>query len=277
MESQSQLKKNLDYGVILKSIKSVYLPSGVFPKYKEVFIGRGLSVSSEVDKADVAIAIGGDGTILKEMDLLLDSGIPVLGINAGHLGFLADCEISKIDESITCLISGDYKIDSLPVIETTGPQNICVRALNEICISRAAEGGILHIQILVDGREVAVIASDGVMVSTPSGSTAYNLSCGGPILHPKLPVVIITPICPHLLAIRPIVVPLSAKIEFIILRSRGKKPLIMTDGTAKGGAMGQGDSIVIEESSLLCPVIKTGRRSDYYAMLGKKLGWGYRG
>ena len=261
----------------MKAIKSVYLSSGVISKYKDLFTKRNLAVHSDVNKADVAVAIGGDGTILKEMDLLLGKGIPILAVNAGHLGFLADCDISRIDESISCLIAGDYKIDNLPVVKTTGPENICVRALNEISISRAAEGGILHIQILVDGREVAVIASDGVMVSTPSGSTAYNLSCGGPILHPKLPVVIITPICPHLLAIRPIVVPLSAQIEFIIIRSRGKKPLIMTDGTAKAGAMGEGDSITIEKSSFLCPVIKTGRRSDYYAMLGKKLGWGYRG
>ncbi len=118
---------------------------------------------------------------------------------------------------------------------------------------------------------------DGVLVSTPSGSTAYNLSCGGPILHPNLPVAIITAICPHLLAIRPIVVPLSAHIEFTVIRSRGRNPLIMADGTAKCGSMKEGDTISVQSSSLTCPVIRTGRRSDYYALLGKKLGWGYRG
>ncbi|MCK5786202.1 MAG: NAD(+)/NADH kinase [Candidatus Sabulitectum sp.] len=261
----------------MKAVKKVYIPSPAAEEYGNLFTDSGIGVLTHPDGADAAIAIGGDGTILKVMDALLGTNLPILGVNAGHLGFLADSELDRVEDSITCLISGDYGIDDLPVLKTTGPGGVCVRALNEICISRAAEGGILHIRILVDGREIAVVASDGVLVSTPSGSTAYNLSCGGPILHPNLPVVIITAICPHLLAIRPIVVPLSSLIEFTILRSRGKNPLILADGMAKCGSMAEGDTIAVQPSSLTCPVIRTGRRSDYYAMLGKKLGWGYRG
>jgi NAD+ kinase len=264
-------------GVAVKAVKKVFIPGEAFEKYGSVFTDAGIEVVSTPDGADAAIAIGGDGTILKVMDVLLGSNLPILGVNAGHLGFLADSELEAVGDSITCLVSGDYEIDNLPVLKTTSPGGTCVRALNEICISRSAEGGILHIRVLVDGREVAVVASDGIMVSTPSGSTAYNLSCGGPILHPHLPVVIITAICPHLLAIRPIVVPLAARIEFTILRSRGKNPLILADGVAKCGSMAEGDTIAVESSSLTSPVIKTGRRSDYYALLGKKLGWGYRG
>lgn len=261
----------------MKVVKKVFIQSSAAEEYDSIFKSAGIDVLTQSEGADAAIAIGGDGIILKIMDTLLGSNLPILGVNAGHIGFLADCELEKVGDSIACLLSGDYEIDYLPVLKTTGPGGICVRALNEICISRAAEGGILHIRVLVDGREVAVMASDGVMVSTPSGSTAYNLSCGGPILHPNLPVVIITAICPHLLAIRPIVVPLSSQIEFTILRSRGKNPLILADGTAKCGSMTEGDTIAVQPSSLTCPVIRTGRRSDYYAMLGKKLGWGYRG
>ncbi|MCK5841299.1 MAG: NAD(+)/NADH kinase [Candidatus Sabulitectum sp.] len=261
----------------MKAVKKIFIPEPAAAEYGSIFENAGIDVFTQPEDTDAAAAIGGDGTILRVMDTLLGSNLPVLGVNAGHLGFLADCELARVGDSIACLLSGDYDIDDLPVLKTTGPAGICVRALNEICISRAAEGGILHIRVLVDGREVAVIASDGVMVSTPSGSTAYNLSCGGPILHPNLPVVIITAICPHLLAIRPIVVPLSSKIEFTILRSRGKNPLILADGVAKCGSMAEGDSIAVQLSSLTCPVIRTGRRSDYYAMLGKKLGWGYRG
>jgi NAD+ kinase len=264
-------------GVAVKPVKKVFIQEDASEKYGSLFAEAGVEVVSSPDLADAAIAIGGDGTILKVMDMLLGSNLPVLGVNAGHLGFLADCELDAVEDSIKCIISGDYKVDNLPVLKTTGPGGMQVRALNEICISRSAEGGILHIRVLVDGREVAVVASDGIMVSTPSGSTAYNLSCGGPILHPKLPVVIVTAICPHLLAIRPIVVPLSAKIEFAILRSRGKNPLILADGVAKCGSMEEGDTIVVKSSTLTSPVIKTGRRSDYYALLGKKLGWGYRG
>lgn len=261
----------------MKTVKKVFIPGSAAEEHGAVFISAGIDVLTQSGGADAVVAIGGDGTILKIMDTLLGSNLPVLGVNAGHIGFLADCELARIEDSIACLLSGDYEIDNLPVLKTTGPGGIRVRALNEICISRAADGGILHIRVLVDGREVAVMASDGVMVSTPSGSTAYNLSCGGPILHLNLPVVIITAICPHLLAIRPIVVPLSSRIEFTVLRSRGRNPLILADGTAKCGSMTEGDTIAVQPSSLTCPVIRTGRRSDYYAMLGKKLGWGYRG
>ncbi len=261
----------------MKPVNKVFISEQASSEYAHLLTEAGLELVTETNLADAVVAIGGDGTILREMDALLGDNLPILGVNAGHLGFLADCELDRISESLSCIRAGDYEIDYLPVLKTTGPGGVCVRALNEICISRAADGGILHIRILVDGREIAVLASDGVMVSTPSGSTAYNLSCGGPILHPNLPVVIVTPICPHLLAIRPIVVPLSSQIEFSILRSRGRNPLIMADGTAKCGSMKEGDSITVQPSSLACPVIRTGRRSDYYAMLGKKLGWGYRG
>jgi len=247
------------------------------PGCADLFENAGLEITGSADKAEAAIVVGGDGTILRAMDDLLGTEIPILGVNAGHLGFLADCELSSVSDSIECLLSGDYMTDLLPVLESTGPDGTRARALNEICINRCPDGGILHIRVLVDDREIAVMASDGVLVSTPSGSTAYNLSCGGPVLHPNLPVVIITPICPHLLAIRPIVVPLSSVIEFTVLRARGKDPMVLADGAAKCGSITQGESITVVRSGLTCPVIRTGRRSDYYEMLGRKLGWGYRG
>lgn len=261
----------------MKPVRRILLTGRDGLESRRIFEKAGFDLVSSADDAEVVVVIGGDGTILRAMDDLLGSSVPILGVNSGHLGFLADCELSTVGESIECLLSGDYMIDLLPVLETVGPGGVRVRALNEICINRCAEGGILHIRVYVDGREVAVMASDGVMVSTPSGSTAYNLSCGGPVLHPNLPVVIITSICPHLLAIRPIVVPLSSEIKFKIIRATGRDPLILADGAAKCGSIAEGETITVANSSLTCPVVRTGRRSDYYAMLGKKLGWGYRG
>lgn len=260
----------------MEPIRRVFI-TGDPRSIEDSFRSAGMEVVDSVSHAGAVVVAGGDGTILRTMDRFLEEGVPVLGINSGHLGFLADCDAGAVDETISCLASGDYLIDRLPVLETEGPGGTLVRALNEISINRCAEGGILHIQVLVDGREVAVMASDGVMVSTPSGSTAYNLSCGGPVLHPNLPVVIITPICPHLLALRPIVVPISSLIGFRVLRATGKNPLILADGAAKCGAIGPGEAIAVRRSGLACSVIRTGRRSDYYEMLGKKLGWGYRG
>lgn len=261
----------------VKCISRILIHGSASARHRDLFIQAGFELVDDLANAQIVVIFGGDGTILKGMAAYLGENVPILGVNAGHIGFLADCELAGLSDSIDCLLSGDYQIDTFPALKTTDPRGICVRALNEICISRAAEGGILHIRVLVDGREVAVVASDGILVATPSGSTAYNLSCGGPILHPNLPVVIITPICPHLLSIRPIVVSLSSKIEFTILRSRGKNPLILADGIAKCGSIKEGDTIAVQSSSQTCPVVRTGRRSDYYALLGKKLGWGYRG
>jgi len=261
----------------MKPIRRVLLRGHEIEHCRDLFENAGFQTVSFIEEAEVVAVVGGDGTILRAMDDLLGSSVPILGINAGHLGFLADCELSALSDSLDCLNSGDYMIDQLPVLETVGPGGIRVRALNEICINRCAEGGILHIRVYVDGREVALMASDGVMVSTPSGSTAYNLSCGGPVLHPNLPVVIVTSICPHLLALRPIVVPLSSEIRFEVIRATGRDPLILADGTAKCGAIAEGETITVVKANLSCPVVKTGRRSDYYSMLGKKLGWGYRG
>jgi len=261
----------------MKPVNRILLRGHEVEHCRRIFQEAGFQIVTSAEKAETVVVVGGDGTILRAMDDFLGSSVPILGVNAGHLGFLADCELSTINESMDCLSSGDYMIDLLPVLETVGPGGIRVRALNEICINRCAEGGILHIRVYVDGREVALMASDGVMVSTPSGSTAYNLSCGGPVLHPNLPVVIITSICPHLLALRPIVVPLSSEIRFEVIRATGRDPLILADGAAKCGAIAEGETITVANADLSCPVVKTGRRSDYYAMLGKKLGWGYRG
>lgn len=261
----------------MRQVKRILITGHTSEVFPETFLSAGLEPVETPEESQAVIAVGGDGTILRAMDQFLHTGVPILGVNAGHLGFLADCELSNLSGSLECLSSGDYMIDELPVLETECPGGVRVRAVNEICINRCAEGGILHIKVFVDDREVAVIASDGVMVSTPSGSTAYNLSCGGPVLHPNLPVVIVTSICPHLLALRPIVVPLDSRIGFRLLRARGKDPLILADGTAKCGSIAPGETITVTKSSLTCPVIRTGRRSDYYEMLGRKLGWGYRG
>lgn len=261
----------------MKRIRRILLRSQDEFHAPGIFKGAGLEIMESPDDAEAAVVVGGDGTILRAMDELLGTGLPILGVNAGHIGFLADCELSSVNESIQCLLSGDYMIDLLSVLETTGPEGTNVRALNEICINRRTDSGILHIKVLVDRREIADLASDGILVSTPSGSTAYNLSCGGPVLHPNLPALIITPICPHLLAIRPIVVPVSSLIEFTVTRARGRDPLILADGAAKCGSISPGQTISIRISDQKCPVIRTGRRSDYYEMLGRKLGWGYRG
>lgn len=261
----------------MKPIRRVFISGHNDPGLNESFIRGGFTIVGSSAEAEAVVTVGGDGTILRTMDELLGSGVPVLAVNSGHLGFLADCERSSVRDSMECLLTGDYMIDHLPVLKTTGPRGKKVRALNEICINRCAEGGILHIRVSVDDRQVALMASDGVLVSTPSGSTAYNLSCGGPVLYPDLPVVIITSICPHLLAIRPIVVPLTADIEFTVLRARGKDPLIIADGRAECGPIAQGESITVSASELKSPVIRTGKRADYFSTLGRKLGWGFRG
>ncbi|PIE53401.1 hypothetical protein CSA37_01725 [Candidatus Fermentibacteria bacterium] len=260
----------------MKKIRRVALRSSSPDSCAETIIEAGLQLVDNPAEADAVVVAGGDGTILRYMNELLPVKRPVLAVNAGHLGFLADCELESMADALGIIREGLYSISELPVIEADCGGSTA-RALNDICINRCPEGGILHITVSVDGGQVASIASDGVLVSTPSGSTAYNLSCGGPILHPNLPAVIINAICPHLLAIRPIVVPLSSVVKFTVTRAREKAPLILADGVSRCGSLEAGDSITVRDSGLRCPVIRTGESGDHYTVLGCKLGWGFRG
>lgn len=225
---------------------------------------------------DVAVVLGGDGSILRGMDHFLGEGIPVLGINAGHLGFLASAEKEDMLQILTSLASGDFMVEPLPLIRGEYPSGKLLRAVNDFSVNRSMMGGILHFEIFVGGARVATVAGDGLVVSTPMGSTAYGLSCGGPILDPGLPAILVVPICAHSLSLRPLVVPDTLTVSVRIGELRGTGPVVSADGRPSG-TLKESEIFRISKDEGVIRVIRFTDQPGYYHRLGKKLGWGSRG
>ena len=224
----------------------------------------------------VAVVLGGDGSILRGMDHFLDKGIPLLGINAGHLGFLASTEKEGMKHALTLLASGDYSVDSLPLLLGEYASGKRLRALNDFSFNRSMMGGILHFEIFVESTGVAAVAGDGLVVSTPMGSTAYALSCGGPILAPSLPAMLVVPICAHSLSLRPLVVPDDLSVSIRIGDLRGTGPVLSADGRPSG-TLRENETFRISRDEGACSVVRFADQPGYYHKLGQKLGWGSRG
>lgn len=170
-----------------------------------------------ISQADYVISLGGDGTMLETVSLVRKSGIPVLGVNTGRLGFLANVNKDDLEKAATLLIKEKFTLDKRELIELTGCDN-CFGdvnyALNEFTVHKQEGGAMIHIDTYVDGVFLNSYFADGLIVSTPTGSTAYSLSCGGPIMMPDSDNFIITPIAPHNLNVRPVVIPNKKVISF---------------------------------------------------------------
>jgi NAD+ kinase len=170
-----------------------------------------------ISMADYVISLGGDGTMLETVALVRKSGIPVLGVNTGRLGFLANVNKDDLEKAATLLIKEKFTLDKRELIELTGCDN-CFGdvnyALNEFTVHKQEGGAMIHIDTYVDGVFLNSYFADGLIVSTPTGSTAYSLSCGGPIMMPDSDNFIITPIAPHNLNVRPVVIPNKKVISF---------------------------------------------------------------
>ncbi|HEX2582874.1 MAG TPA: NAD(+)/NADH kinase, partial [Chlamydiales bacterium] len=174
----------------------------------------GVEALSTIDPKHIQflIAMGGDGTILRISRNFSHLDAPILGINLGHLGFMADVPISDIYPSLSDLLGGAYTIDHRLVLEgTTGVNSL--RAVNDFVLHRANNHSLIELAIHVDGTYVNTFLADGVIIATPNGSTAYSLAAGGPILSPSLDAVVITPVCPHTISNRPIVLTADKEIE----------------------------------------------------------------
>ena len=170
----------------------------------------------EMITCDVIISIGGDGTLLDSVTVVRDSEKPILGINTGRLGFLSNVSTTEIDEAIQALMQGNYTLDPRMLLEVTSPQKDFGEfnfALNEITIYKRSSASMIATHVTVDDRFLNTYWADGLIVSTPTGSTAYSLSCGGPIIMPGSQNIIFTPIAPHNLNVRPLVVPNDVKIR----------------------------------------------------------------
>lgn len=223
---------------------------------------------------DLMVVLGGDGTLLA-VARALPHPIPILGVNMGSLGFLTEVNRSELYPSLVRVLAGSYTLEerSLLAVELHRHEGetLRFRVLNDAVIGKSALSRIIELTLAVDGNLVGHFRADGLIISTPTGSTAYNLSSGGPILFPRLPVTVITPICPHTLSLRPLVVPDTSPIE-VALQTEREEVYLTLDGQ-EGTALRYRDRVVIRRSNTVVHLVKAAGRTFYESLRGK-LRWG---
>lgn len=231
------------------------------------------AVNREVigQESDVIAVFGGDGTLLDASHEMVEFDAPILGINTGGLGFLTETSINEVKESFTEILSDNYELQNRMLLKVDGPEEDGkLLALNDMVLSRNRLGRVFEVSAYVDGSFVTEYVCDGMIVSTPTGSTAYNLSANGPIVHSEVESIILNPICPHTLTNRPLIIPPSSEVRLQIESS--DECLITADGQDKITGLKQDDSIVIKRSEKDLTLINPGER-DFYHILRNKLHW----
>ncbi|WP_122894049.1 NAD(+)/NADH kinase [Arcobacter peruensis] len=271
-------------GIILRpsspELKPIYENiKSIFEKYNiEVFLEnnsakmikkKGLQLDELCEKIDFLVSVGGDGTLLSVVRKSYNYKKPVLGINLGTLGFLTDISMNEIENFLKNFTNKNYRIDSRMLIEGTLNLNSFV-AFNDIVITRKSISSMIKIDAKIDDKHFNSYYGDGIIISTPTGSTAYNLSVGGPILYPLTEAFLVTPVAPHSLTQRPLVMPADFEIEFTITDSQGA--VVIADGQDIY-ELEQNDSIKIKIAKQNAKMIHRCER-NYFDVLSEKLRWG---
>ena len=229
-------------------------------------------IASEID---LMLVLGGDGTMIATARMIGDHDVPVLGVNYGGLGYLAEFRIEELFSALESILSGNYRLDRrvmLAVELQRGNESPKTsRVLNDVVINKSALARIIEIEAYLDRYFVNAFRADGLIVSTPTGSTAYNLSAGGPVIFPSMNAVVITPICPFTLSNRPIVVPDNAEIE-LTLKTDHEEVALTLDGQV-GCPLKVGDRVVIRKSRTTFNLIQPSNR-NYFDVLRDMLRWG---
>ena len=226
--------------------------------------------------ADLIIAVGGDGTMLHAASLTASGVVPLLGVNRGRLGFLTDVSPADMLESLEEIIGGNYTTDlrlqlRAEITYADGSQKAAL-ALNDIVLQRRDTGRMLDFETRIDGRYVNTHMGDGLIAATPTGSTAYALSCGGPIIEPQLDAVVVVPICPHTLSDRPIVLPADQTIEVTLLQRDDTSAEVSVDGHTLGEFTTADRLLITRADSRIRLIHPPGY--DFYEILRSKLHWG---
>ncbi len=227
------------------------------------------------EQADLVVVLGGDGTLISVARLVGDRQVPILGVNLGSLGFLTEITLAEMYPALERCLKGDYEVSARMMLRVSlhrgGEEVKGHQVLNDMVINKGALARIIDMETEVDGRYLTTFKADGLIISTPTGSTGYSLSANGPIIHPQLDCLVITPICPHTLTNRPIVVASDALIT-ITLQSVNEDVFLTLDGQV-GFELEYGDTIRIERAEHRTKLVKS-RSKDYFEVLRTKLKWG---
>jgi len=240
-------------------------------------MGEGFKGFEIAAKADLVVVLGGDGTLISVARLMVEREVPIVGVNLGSLGFLTEITLCEMYDLLEKFLSGEYGISERMMLQAQIVRNretiATYRVLNDVVINKGALARIIELETMIDGNYLTRFRSDGLIISTPTGSTGYSLAAHGPVVHPSLDCLLVTPICPHTLTNRPIVVG-GGSLLTIRLKSKHEDVFLTLDGQIKLD-LESGDTIVVNKAACRTRLVVS-RTKDYFEVLRTKLKWGER-
>jgi len=240
-------------------------------------LGRAAATPEALQKVDLCVVVGGDGTLIRAVRLLDGAEVPVFGVNAGSLGFLTEIPRTQAVELLDATLDGKVRIEPRIKLRVRlmrgGQQIVDEEILNDAVINRGAFARMVDLKVRIDGADVTSYRADGLILASPTGSTAYSLAAQGPLLLPSMEAIVVNPICPHSLAQRPLVVPGGARIEVQVHDAQGEI-LLSLDGQSSFG-LEAGDRVLVDRAPHRALLVKN-PQLDFFAVLRAKLRWGER-
>ena len=227
---------------------------------------------------DLVICFGGDGTLLRTARFVGPYGSPILGVKIGMVGFLTTATPDMLDSALQAVARGNYQVEphwtlAASVVDPDGQARAPAPAVNDVVVHKAGVARVIRLRILVDDEEIGAFASDGLIVATPTGSTAYSLSAGGPVVVPSVDALVVTPICPHTLAVRPIVVPRAARITIDVLPPHGEEEVLVSYDGQVGESLEPGTRVVVTRGAWDAQLVRLGTER-FFARMHRLLQWG---
>jgi NAD+ kinase len=264
---------------VLGSLQDAAPKFGIEPYYEKDLLpfapkGRPLEKPGSID---ALLTLGGDGTLLRGARLIAPHQVPILGVNMGRLGFLTCCAADQFSQALENLARKEYTVEPRMglIASIDGAGSGAVRqswmALNDVVVHKGGVARIASLKVAVNGEPIATYAADGVVISTPTGSTAYSLSAGGPVVFPTLESILVTPVSPHTLAIRPLLLP--AESEVTVQREDGAAEILVTVDGQVGAKFGLDETLRVHRAARPILIIRF-PNSSFFSTLRKKLGWG---
>jgi NAD+ kinase len=267
-----------DLSDVLATLRRLAPTLGMRLSYEETLRGVAGSSAPAIEPAavDALLTLGGDGTLLRAARLVPDRAVPILGVNLGRLGFLTCCPASEFEQALRRLASKDYVVESRMtldacVADSKGVEQERWRALNDIVLHKGGFARVVSVRVEVDGETVGHFSADGVVMATPTGSTAYNLSAGGPVVYPTLETILLTPVSAHTLALRPLVLPATSLVT--LHANGGPDELLVTVDGQVGRTFCHGEALIVRRSDHPVSIVRFPEQS-FFSTMREKLHWG---
>lgn len=261
-------------GAVRQQVQHFFASRSVSCEVAEVSFSPndGQEVLTFAQDPQLVVVIGGDGTFLRSARVFARRGIPMVGINRGNLGFLTRIEVADLDRLLERVLAGQFNLESRTMLEVVSLPGSPL-ALNDVVLKSANPSQMIRLELMIDGHPVAIMDADGLVVATPTGSTAYNLAAGGPVVFPGIDAVCITPICPHSLSVRPIVVPACQKIRIVSALRNLHEVIGSVDGQDEI-RLSPGEAVEIARSAQPLSIVAFDQPEDnFYHLLTHKLQW----